>query len=114
MKQRRDWFLVGGPLLAVAMAAVSGVFAEETIKPFRAGTDLLDISPTNFPVIVNGMFTERSATNTTDPLYARSLVLDDGATRIALCVVDTCMMSRELIDRAKDIAHRGARIPTEH
>ncbi len=67
----------------------------------RAGAAVIDISPTGFPVLVNAMFTERTATRTVDPLHARALALDDGHTRLVLVLVDTCMMPRELIDRAK-------------
>jgi hypothetical protein len=73
----------------------------------------VDISPENFPVIVNAMFTERSATSVVDRLYAKALVLDDGQTRVAICVVDTCMMPRDLLDRAKDLAAKTAGIPTD-
>jgi hypothetical protein len=73
---------------------------------FRAGAAVVDISPTNFPVIVNAMFTERSADRVVDPLEVRALVLDNGRERLALVVVDTCMMARSLIDEAKAIAQR--------
>lgn len=73
---------------------------------FRAGAAVVDISPTNFPVIVNAMFTERSADRVMDPLEVRALVVDDGRERLALVVVDTCMMARSLIDEAKAIAQR--------
>jgi sugar phosphate isomerase/epimerase len=82
-------------------------------KAFRAGAHQVDISPERFPVIVNAMFTERSATGVVDRLCAKALVLDDGQTRVALCVVDTCLMPRDLIDRAKDIATKATGIPTE-
>jgi len=81
--------------------------------PFRAGAAVADITPTNYPVLVNAMFTERSATKAVDPLHARALVLDDGATRLTLCVVDTCMMSRDLIDEAKELARAATGIPTD-
>src|SRR5689334_3700504 len=103
MKNRRVLLIATCVALGISIAAMSGAVAAETARSFRAGAFLVDISPTNFPIIVNGMFTERSATNTADPIHARSLVLDDGVTRIAITVVDTCMMSRDLIDRAKDI-----------
>jgi hypothetical protein len=93
--------------------ASPAAFAAGTAKSFRAGAQIVDISPTNFPVIVNAMFTERSASSTDDPLHVRALVLDDGSTRIAIAVVDTCMMSRDLLDRAKDIASRATRIPAD-
>ncbi len=71
-----------------------------------AGAAIVDISPTQFPVIVNAMFTERSADRVVDPLEVRALVLDDGAERLALVTVDTCMMARSLIDEAKALAQR--------
>src|SRR4051812_19674047 len=70
-------------------------------RVFRAGADSLDISPTKLPVIVSGMFEERTASRVEDPLHARCLVLDDGTTRLALVFVDSLMMPRELIDRVK-------------
>src|SRR5258706_3611029 len=77
-----------------------------TDKVFRAGAYAIDVTPTNFPVIVNAMFTERSASNAHDPLHARCLVLDDGTNRIAIAVVDTCMMPRDLIDAGKELASK--------
>src|ERR1041384_1612283 len=80
----------GLALFLPLLLAVPAAFAD-----FRAGAFAVDISPTNFPVRVNAMFPERSATNVTDPLFAKALALDDGATRVVLCVVDTCMIPRD-------------------
>ena len=80
---------------------------------FRSGAYAVNISPTNFPVRVNAMFTERSADKVTDPLFARALALDDGQTRLVLCVVDSCMISRDLIDRAKADASKATGLPTD-
>ncbi len=77
----------------------------------RAGTAKVDISPTQFPVLVNAMFTERTASRVVDPLMVRALVLENGRTRIALAVVDTCMMSRDLLDTAKAQAAKATGIP---
>jgi hypothetical protein len=82
--------------------------------PFRAGAAAVDITPTRFPVIINGMFEERTAKSATDPLHARGLVLDDGTSRIAIVIVDSCMMPRELLDRAKDLIRQSTGIPTDH
>ena len=49
-------------------------------------------------------FLQNQATKINDPIQAKGLVLDDGITRLAIVVVDTCMMPRELIDRAKSLA----------
>ena len=81
--------------------------------PFRAGAYAVDVSPTGFPVRVNAMFTERSADKVVDPLFAKALALDDGTTRLVLCVVDTCMMPRDLIDRAKADASKATGVPVE-
>ncbi|HZJ16527.1 MAG TPA: PVC-type heme-binding CxxCH protein, partial [Chthoniobacteraceae bacterium] len=100
-------FLIGIVQLVLALAA----FAEPA--SFRAGGHAVDISPVKFPVIVNAMFTERSADKVVDPLFAKALVLDDGTTRIVMCVVDSCMVPRDLIDRAKELASRATGIPVE-
>ena len=79
----------------------------------RAGAAAVDIAPEHFPVIVNGGFLAAKATKLNDPIRAKCLVLDDGSTRLAIVVVDSCMMPRELIDRAKVIAHDKTGIPVE-
>lgn len=80
---------------------------------FRAGAAAVDIAPEHFPVIVNGGFLAARASKLNDPIRARALVLDDGATRLAIVVVDSCMMPRELIDRAKEIAREKTGIATD-
>jgi len=80
---------------------------------FRAGAFSVDIAPQEFPVRVNAMFTERSADKVVDPLAVKALALDDGKTRVVLCVVDTCMMPRDLIDRAKADASKATGVPVE-
>lgn len=77
----------------------------------RAGASIVDIAPTNYPVLVNAMFTERTASQTVDPLTVRAIVLDNGQTRLALAVVDTCMMARDLVDSAKATASKATGIP---
>ena len=82
-------------------------------QTFRAGASSLDVSPTRFPVLINGGFLQNQATKINDPVRAKSLVLDDGSTRLAIVVVDTCMMPRELIDRAKELARQRTGIPSD-
>jgi hypothetical protein len=80
---------------------------------FRAGACSVDIAPVTFPVLVNGGFLQNRATKLVDPVRAKSLVLDDGSTRLAIVVVDSCMMPRELLDRAKEMAREKTGIPVE-
>ena len=59
---------------------------------FKAGAVALDVTPKQFPVLINGGMLSRSADSVADPIYARALVLTDGKTEIAIVVVDSCMM----------------------
>jgi hypothetical protein len=70
----------------------------------QAGAAMVDITPRQFPVLVNGGMTSRSADKATAPLYARSIVLDNGTERVAIVVVDSCMISRVVLDDAKQLA----------
>jgi hypothetical protein len=81
---------------------------------FRAGAARIDVTPVALPVITNCQMLERTADKVISPLYARALVLDDGATRIAITVVDSCMLPRELLDLAKELARLETGIDTEH
>ena len=49
----------------------------------------------------------------TTRLHARALVLSDGTTRVAVVVVDSCMVGRPLLDEAKALAARRTGIPPE-
>jgi hypothetical protein len=80
---------------------------------FRAGAHAVDIAPVTFPVLVNGGFLQSQASKIKDPIRAKCLVLDDGTTRLAIVVVDTCMMPRTLIDRAKSLAQAKTGIRTD-
>jgi len=82
------------PLL-LWMAAAPGYFA---------GAAEVDVTPTQLPIIVNCGFAERTATSVNSRLYARSLVISQGHERVALTIVDSCMMPRDLLDRAKALA----------
>jgi len=93
------------------LLASSGLVAQK--KAFRAGAYAQDITPEKFPISVNGGMQDRTATAAHDRLHARCLVLDDGATRIAFAVCDSCMIPREVADPAKAMAHKATGIPPE-
>ncbi|MCX6907523.1 MAG: hypothetical protein NTY01_05715 [Verrucomicrobia bacterium] len=103
-------------LLAAMLAGEAAVLCPHAAlaagKVFRAGAAVVDVTPPKFPVIVNGYTFERTASNAIDRLAARALVLDDGACRVAVVVVDSCVMPRTLLDRAKELAKRATGIPT--
>jgi putative membrane-bound dehydrogenase-like protein len=94
------------PRLFFFVFFVSFVVNEPARAALRAGAYAQDITPTQFPVIVNGGFTEVIATKANDALHARAIVLEDGKERIAIVVVDSCMLPRELLDDAKSRANK--------
>ena len=67
----------------------------------RSGAVALDVTPGTFPVLVNGGMTSATATRVKTPLHARALVLDDGKTKCAIVIVDSCMMGRAFLDEVK-------------
>lgn len=79
--------------------------------PFRAGAYAKEISPKQLPVVVNGGFFPWKAEKINDPLHSRALVLESGETQIALVVVDTCILPRDLADRAKELIEEKTGIP---
>ncbi|MFO0799978.1 MAG: hypothetical protein U0804_21105 [Gemmataceae bacterium] len=97
-------------LLALVVPAVA---ADAPPRPpgITAGAYAQDVTPEHFPISVNGGFADRKATSAADKLHARCLVLDDGKTKAALCVVDSCMIPRELGDAARAAASQATGIP---
>ncbi len=104
-------------LVVVSALRNEGRAAEDTPaspKVFRAGAAAIDVSPPKLPAIINGSFLEQQAAKVHDTLNARALVLDDGTSRLAIVVVDSCMLPRDLIDKAKLLAQDRTQIPVEH
>lgn len=98
-------------ILAIAALVASPLGAAEP-RQLRAGAFAMDVTPTTFPISVNGGLSDRKATAANDQLHARCLVLDDGKTKLAIVVVDSCMVPREIIDAAKALAEKKTGIPT--
>lgn len=96
------------PLLCLALLCAHAAFAQ---SPFRAGAATQDISPTKFPTPVNGSLKGHFAQGITDPLLARCLALSDGRKEIIFCVVDACMIPREICEEAKAMAARETGVP---
>ena len=82
-------------------------------KVFRAGAAASNVTPW-LGVSMPGGFTDRRATKIHDELHARCLVLDDGKTKLAIVVVDNCILPRDVLDRAKALAQKATAIPAAH
>ncbi|MBX3422338.1 MAG: neutral/alkaline non-lysosomal ceramidase N-terminal domain-containing protein [Pirellulaceae bacterium] len=98
---------------SVGLLLVS-VRASARERVFQAGAAAVSITPENLPVHSAGSMTPRLARAVHDDLFARCLVLDDGQMQIALVTCDSCMLPRELMDVAKELAQQQTGIPTEN
>lgn len=96
-----NWVLTS-PLWALALGVcLSGSASAE----LRVGAARVDVTPNQMPVLVNGGMLTRSSGEIKTRVNARAIVIDDGDDRMALVVVDSCMMPKMLLDDAK---HRAA------
>ena len=87
--------------------------AEPAKREFRAGADRADITP-ELGILIVGSFNPTPATHVHDPLFARTLVLDDGATRIAFVVVDNVGLPKVVCDEAKRLITEKSGLPKSH
>ena len=102
------WKRLWACLLLILLGPAVGVAAQ-----FRAGAAQVDITPLQFPVRVNGMVEERTADRAADALMSRALVLDDGSVQLAIVVVDSLMLPREMLDDVKQQAAKLTGIPED-
>ncbi|MCH2127793.1 MAG: hypothetical protein MK179_01555 [Pirellulaceae bacterium] len=89
-------------------------FSSQATAGLMAGAAAIDVTPTVFPVLINGSMLQHSASRATSKLHARALALDDGTQQLVIVVVDSCALPRELIDEAKQLAFKQTNIPTNH
>src|SRR3954452_1423996 len=97
----------------LGLAPSPGVFAADPPpRAFRAGAATSNISPW-LGLSINGGMRDHKAEHVHDELHARALVLDDGKTRLAIVVGDSCMIPREVVDDAKKRIRERSGIPPE-
>jgi len=101
-----NWMLL--TLLALWVYSPGMVHAE-----FQAGAAVVDVTPDQLPVLVNGGMTSRTVSKINTRLSARAIALSDGKERLVIIVVDSCMMPRDLLDDAKKLAADATGIPTD-
>jgi neutral ceramidase len=80
----------------------------------RAGAHIQPISPTKFPAPVNGGMKGNFATSVHDHMQARCIAIQDGTNTILLCVIDACMVPREVCEQAKEIVAEKTGVPRTH
>ena len=79
----------------------------------RAGALVVDATPKQLPVHVNGGMRQRELDEVGSPIKVRAIVLDDGKTQLAIVVIDSCMLSRAFLDEAKAAAAKKSGIRAE-
>lgn len=99
--------------LAVSWSAAMAAPASEASKGLRAGADRTDITP-ELGVLIVGSFSPTPATHVRDPLFVRTLVLDDGKTRLAFAIVDNVGLPKHVCDEAKRIIAEKTGLPKTH
>ena len=108
------WILL--VVISVSFCAEHLNAQDATSKPpvLRAGAAVIDITPQQFPLNMPGGFNANMAERAHDPLHARALVLDDGATTLSMVVVDNLGVAPEVLEEAKTIAAQQTGIPVDH
>ena len=85
--------------------------SEQKPRVFRAGAATSNITPP-LGISMEGFIAPGApAKHVHDELHARCLVLDDGETRIALVIVDSTMITREIFESAKARVQKEIRFP---
>src|SRR5688572_30695870 len=98
-------------VIAIFSLAIGCYAAPE--KLFRAGAAASNVTPW-LGVSINGNMHDHKATNVHDELHARCVVLDDSNVRLAIVVVDSCMVPRDIFDEAKRLASERTGIPVSN
>ncbi len=79
----------------------------------QAGIGVSTITPP-LGTSLQGSFEDRPAETVHDDLHVRALVLDDGASRVALVLCDIIVIARETADLAKSLIADRSGIPASH
>src|SRR5437868_4869177 len=97
----------------IVIACCATVLNAAEARQFKAGAATSNITP-RLGVSINGNMQDKPAGHIHDELHARCLVLDDGKTRLAFVVNDSCMIPREVFDEAKRIVNKETGLPLEN
>ncbi|TWU21471.1 Neutral/alkaline non-lysosomal ceramidase [Novipirellula galeiformis] len=100
----------------VTMVTLSSIplLNSTALADLQVGAAIVNISPNEFPVIVNGNMTASSGQKIKTPVNARAIVISDGTESIAMVVVDSCMIPTMLLDDAKHRAAKRSKLKPDH
>jgi neutral ceramidase len=104
------------PLWTITLTGLIGLagtierIAAQEVPSLQAGAAAVDTTPRQFPIRVRGRIRDQAH----DSLHSRALVFSDGATTLALVVVDNLGVAEESCDEAKRIAATRCGIAPEN
>ncbi|WZO96646.1 neutral/alkaline non-lysosomal ceramidase N-terminal domain-containing protein [Isosphaeraceae bacterium EP7] len=99
---------------SLVLAALCAGTSQGAAPVFRAGAFSADVTPLKFPISMNGQLNNQVANSASSRLHARCIVLDDGTSKVAIVVVDSCLISDEIFDEAKARASKATGIAADH
>ena len=105
---RREF--LASPALAVAAQIPQPSVSKPARGKIRAGAAAVDISPHVGGSLAGG-FVEGRSRDIHDGLLAKTLVLDNGNSRISLTLVDLCVLPAQVTHAAKKMIESDAGIP---
>ena len=110
---RNSFLALGLALTVLVTGGAHGQAPASEDKVFQAGAAASNVTPP-LGVSLGGSMRDRSAGHIRDELHARCVVLDDGTTRLALVLVDNCVIPRHVFDSAKELIEEETGIPSDH
>jgi hypothetical protein len=99
--------------IAICLVSIGWISPFSVQAEFQVGAAVVDITPDQLPVLVNGGMLSRSADAVKTRVNARAIVLDDGVERVGIVVVDSCMVPKGLLDDAKYRAAEKTKIKAD-
>ncbi len=85
----------------------------QAVGGLSAGAYSVDISPEKLPAIRNGGFIQLEYGKVIDRLHARCFVLKSDDEIVAIAVVDSCMIPRDICNRTKVLVNQQTGIPID-
>lgn len=82
------------------LAALAAPSLAKAAAGLRAGAATANISPA-IGASLAGFMTDRKTVDVHDELLVRCAALESGSTRMLLCTIDSCMVPRTILDRAR-------------
>src|SRR5438132_1235940 len=98
---------------AILFSQPESACAADEQRTFRAGAATSNVTPP-LGCSINGGFQDGKALQIHDELHARCLALDDGTTKLALVIVDSCVIQRSIFDDAKRQVNEATGLPLEN